>query len=331
MRVLVNLPAGFATAPDLAPIWSRLRAAHDVVARSCDTIECLRADLARAEAVLMWSWPELDAAALDAAPALRFLGHIDIRRRAADLALARRIAVSTSRRCWAPAVAEMALTLILSSLRRTVDHHVAMRAGTERWVQRMPDDVDARERELSGRAVGIVGFGAVGQRLAALLTPFSCALSVHDPHLPPAIAEARGARPVGLDQLIADCDVVVLCAASNSGSRALIGAREIAALRPDAVLVNVARAALVDTAALIARLERGDLQAAVDVFDQEPLAADHPLRRAPNLLLTPHRAGGVLSSVARALGWLVDDLEDFAAGRERAYPLTAAALPGLDD
>ncbi len=331
MRVLVNLPAGFATARDLAPIWHRLRGEHDVVVRSCDDIACLRDDLARAQAVLMWSWPELDAAALDAAPGLRFLGHIDLRRRAAELALGRGLAVSTSRRCWAPAVAEMALTLILSSLRRTVDHHVVMRAGVERWVQRLPDDIDARERELTGRAVGVIGFGAVGQRLAALLAPFACALAVHDPHLPPAIAQARGARMVSVDQLIAECDVVVLCAASNAGSRSLLGAREIAALRPGAVLVNVARAALVDTAALIARLESGDLQAAVDVFDQEPLPLDHPLRRAPNLLLTPHRAGGVGSSVARAIGWLVDDLAAFAAGRPLAYPLTAAALPGLDD
>ncbi|HYE06252.1 MAG TPA: NAD(P)-dependent oxidoreductase [Planctomycetota bacterium] len=331
MRVLVNLPAGFATCPGLAPIWSRLRAAHDVAVRSSDDLAGIRDELALASAALMWSWPELDAAALDGAPSLRFLGHIDVRRRAAELALARGLTVSTSRRCWAPAVAEMALTLILSSLRRTVDHHVAMRAGNERWVRRFPDDIDARERELTGRAVGIVGFGAVGQRLAALLAPFSCALSVHDPHLPPAIAAARGARLVGLDQLIADCDVIVLCAASNAGSRHLIGARELAALRRDAVLVNVARAALVDTDALIARLGHGDLQAAVDVFDTEPLPADHPLRRAPNLLMTPHRAGGALSSVARAFGWLVDDLEAFAAGRPLTNPLTPAAFPGLDD
>ncbi len=331
MRVLVNLPAGFAAALELAPIWSRLRAAHDVVVRSCDDLACIHDDLAIASAALMWSWPELDAEALDAAPALRFLGHIDLRRRAAELALARGLTVSTSRRCWSPAVAEMALTLILSSLRRTVDHQVAMRAGGERWVQRFPEDIDPRERELTGRAVGIVGFGAVGQRLAALLAPFSCALAIHDPYLPPAIAEARGARLVGLDQLIADCDVVVLCAASHAGSRHLLGAREIAALRRDAVLVNVARAALVDTAALIGRLERGDLQAAVDVFDTEPLPADHPLRRAPNLLMTPHRAGGTLSSVARAFGWLVDDLDAFAAGRSLTHPLTPAAFPGLDD
>src|SRR3954470_11595742 len=87
MRVLVDLPAGFTSAPELAPAWSRLAAAHDVVHRSADDLAGIADQLATAEAALLWSWPEIDTAALAIAPRLRFLGHIDIRRRAAVLAL----------------------------------------------------------------------------------------------------------------------------------------------------------------------------------------------------------------------------------------------------
>jgi len=96
------------------------------------------------------------------------------------------------------------------------------------------------------------------------------------------------------------------------------------------VLVNVARAALVDTGALVDRLRRGDLYAAIDVFDKEPLEADSPLRDIPNAFLTPHRAGGILASVQRTVSWLADDLEAHLAGRPRTYALVEAMVPSLD-
>jgi hypothetical protein len=95
---------------------------------------------------------------------------------------------------------------------------------------------------------------------------------------------------------------------------------------PNCVLVNVGRSMLVDMAALQARLEKGDLIAMLDVFDQEPLDADSPLRRLPSTYLTPHRAGGILESVERALRMLTDDLEAFLNGRERQYAVTEAML-----
>ena len=110
----------------------------------------------------------------------------------------------------------------------------------------------------------------------------------------------------------------------------LIGREEIARFRPGDVLVNVARAALVDTDALAQRLQRGDLYAAIDVFDREPLEQDAVLRTLPNAYLTPHRAGGTMASVRRTLDWLIDDLEAVLGGAPPKHALTASVLPSLD-
>lgn len=330
MNVLVNLPPGFFTHSSLAPIFDRLSPLGDVRRTSHNTADQIKDDLAWAEAVLMWGWPSYTPELLDAASRLRFAGHLDILQPGARLALARGLPVSVSRGGFSPAVSEMALGLILTLLRRTSDYHAQMRAGAEAWVNEFPTDIDTRERELTGRSVGIIGFGQVGRRLGEMLGPFGCDLRIVDPFASEDVIQAHGAKRVDLDEMLTHSDVVVLCAASNAGTKHLLGRREIEMLRPDAVLVNVARAALVDTEALADRLRRDDLSAAIDVFDQEPLPADSPLRGLPNAYLTPHRAGGLIVSVQRILNWLIDDLEAFLAGRERKYALTEAMLPSLD-
>jgi phosphoglycerate dehydrogenase-like enzyme len=330
-KILVALPdESFSRAPELQPLWDRLAALGEV-RRVWRTGEAeMPEHLGWAEAAIQWWWPTITDAFLDAAPGLRFLGRIDIGREGARLALARGLAVSTSRGGWSPAVAEMALALMLGTLRRVSDYHAAMRAGTEAWVERFPGDIDRRERELTGRAVGIIGFGGVGRRLAELLGPFAPRLRVVDPYVTDEAVAALGGRRTDVAELVRESDVVVLSAASTGETRHILGASEIEAMRSNAVLVNVARAALVDTEALAARLRRGDLFAAVDVFDREPLDADSALRALPNAYLTPHRAGGILASVQRVVGWLVDDLEAFLAGRPLRHALTSEMVSGLD-
>jgi len=201
-----------------------------------------------------------------------------------------------------------------------------MRRAEERWVTHFPADIDPLERELTGMHVGIVGFGGIGQRLAELLRPFHVTLRIYDPFIPESIAQQHNARQVPLLELVRESDVVVLCAANTQEARHLVDREVIAALKPDAVLVNVGRSMLVDTQALLERLEKGDLIAMLDVFDQEPLEPDAPLRRLPNAYLTPHRAGGLYSSIGRALTMLTDDLEAFLTGKERRYAVTEAML-----
>jgi len=333
VRLLVNLPAGFFRTPALRPVLARLARMARLRRRSHDTADAIASDLAWADAVLMWSWPALTHDLIERAPHLTFAGHLDLTQAAARTALECGLKVSVARGAWAPAVAEMALGLALATLRKTSDYHAAMRRGRETWIGvqgTFPCDLDPDERQLSGRPVGIIGFGAVGRRLAQLLRPFDGARRIYDPFPPVGVEADFHVKRAGKMELIRRSDVVFLCAASNEGSRHVVGRREIAAFRPGAVLVNVARAALVDTDALIERLKRGDLYAALDVFDAEPLPARSPLRRLPSAYLTPHRAGGILASVVRIVEWLADDLEAHLAGRPLRFPLTEAMLPSLD-
>lgn len=330
-RILVNLPPGFFKHPMLEPIWARLRTLGEVRMRSHNTSEEIAPDLSWPDVVLMWSWPWLTDELLDRAPQLKLVAQLDVARTPAQVALRRGLPISHGRWAFSPAVAELALALMLNLLRRVSDYHAQMRTGAEPWVRAFPDDVDVRERQLTGRPVGIVGFGQIGRRLAELLGPFKCPLSVYDPFVPTDVLEGYGATRLELGELFERNDVVVLCAASNSGTRKLIGADELGKLRPGGIFINVCRAALVDTEALLARLRRGDVLAAIDVFDKEPLPADHPLRALPNAYLTPHRGGGVMESVQRILTWLIDDIEAFLAGRPRQYPLTERMLNALDD
>jgi phosphoglycerate dehydrogenase-like enzyme len=330
INLLVNLPSGFFDAPVLQSTWQRLEQFAEVRKTSHNTAEEIASDLAWAEAVLMWSWPSFTPELLAQAPHLKFSGHLDISQKGARAALDHGLAVSVSRGGFSPAVAEMALTLMLSSLRQTSNYHAQMWKGEEEWVQAFPDDISSCERQLTGLPVGIIGLGQVGRRLAELLAPFRVQLLVVDPFVPQEVIDSFGAQRVELHELIEYSDVVVLCAASNDGTQHLIGEEEIARFRRNAVFVNVARAALVDTEALIARLQKNDMFAALDVFDHEPLETDSPLRTLSNAYLTPHRAGGLLSSVERIVSWLVDDLEAHLQHHPRKYALTERMIPSLD-
>jgi len=330
IKLLVNLPPAFHTSPVVTPVYRRLGRFARLRKRSHDTPEQVLPDLKWADAVLMWSWPALTHELLEAAGGIRFSAQLDIGGEAARVALERGLPVSVAKGAWAPAVAEMALALTLTTLRKVSDYHAAMSRGKEQWVRALPADVDPDERELTGRSVGIIGFGSVGRRFRELLVPFRCDVRVYDPYASDAVLKRAQVKRTGLMELLRRSEVVELMAASNEGTRHLLGAKHIAVLRKSAVLVNVARAALVDTDALIERLKQRDLYAAIDVFDREPLPRNHPLRRLPNVHLTPHRAGGLLASVDRILNWLVDDMEAFLAGEKRKYALTKKMLPALD-
>ena len=289
------------------------------------------ADLPWAEAVTMWAWPIFGEDELQSYHDLKFLGQINTTQKHVKACMSKGIAISEVRHAWSPAVAELALALILTGLRQTSQFHYQMRTGTEPWVNDFPAEINPLERQLYGLPVGIVGFGGIGQRLAQLLAPFETPLRIFDPFLPRMIADKYGAKQVPVIELVSMSDIVVLCAASNEATRHLIGVDEIAALRPNAVFVNVGRSMLVDMTALQARLEKGDLIAMLDVFDTEPLEVDHPLRRLPNTYLTPHCAGGIMASVERSLTMLTDDLAAFQQGLIRKYAVTATMLSSFSE
>lgn len=330
-KTLVNLPPGFFATPALEPLWARLDGLADVRRASCNTVPEILPLLADREAVIMWSWPKLGPAEFARAPHLKFCGHLNVYGSMAKAALDRGIAVSEAGRAWSPAVAEMALALILSGLRKLGSYHHAFRTGSEAWIADFPADIDPGERQLTGRAVGIVGFGGIGRRLAELLAPFQPELRIYDPYVAADVARQLGGQPVALDELLRQSEVVVLAAANTAETKNLIGAGQLELLRPDALLVNVCRASVVDTGALLTRLAKGGFTYLTDVYDREPLPGDSPLRAMPNVFGTPHRAGAPMESIIRILTWLIDDLAAHLDNRPRQHAITAALAARLPE
>ncbi|MBH5333513.1 hydroxyacid dehydrogenase [Streptomyces pactum] len=189
---------------------------------------------------------------------------------------------------------------------------------------RLPDPAETGRLGNLGRRVGIVGASRIGRRVIELLRPFDVEVAVYDPYLPRPEARALGVRPLPLDELVATSEVLSLHAPLLPGTRHLLDARRLALLPDGAALVNTARGALVDTAALTRELVSGRISAVLDVTDPEPLPAGSPLHHLPNVLLTPHIAGALGNELPRLGLAVTEEAERLAAG----MPLRHQVLPG---
>lgn len=178
-------------------------------------------------------------------------------------------------------VATAALTMLLAVLHNSVVKDRLVREG--RWGDRALH----MGRGLTGATVGLVGVGSTGSDLVELLRPFQVTALGHDPFCPPERAEALGVRLCGLSELAGESDAVVVMAALTPDTHHLIDAEVLGAMRPDAVLVNVARGQIVDEDALVAALTSRQIRAAgLDVFESEPPTSG--IERLPNVTLAPH-------------------------------------------
>jgi phosphoglycerate dehydrogenase-like enzyme len=153
-------------------------------------------------------------------------------------------------------------------------------------------------RALKYMTVGLVAFGRIGREVAARLKPFKCRILVFDPGVPAAAVKAAGCEPAAWDDVLAQSDLLSLHCPSTEKTKTMINAATIAKMKKGAILVNVSRGTLVDTPALVAALESGQLSAAaLDVTDPEPPGADHPLLRLGNVVITPHDASATPQAV----------------------------------
>ena len=177
--------------------------------------------------------------------------------------------------------AELALGLMLAAARRIPAGDAAVRDG------RFQTGTEAGHI-LEGKTVGLIGLGRIGARMAGYCRALGMKVLAWSQHLSAETAAATGAVRVGKDELLSAADVVSLHLVLSDRTRGILGAADLARMRPGAILVNTARAQLVDEAALMAAVESRRLIAALDVFYREPLPAGHPLARAPNVVLTPH-------------------------------------------
>ncbi|MEJ8652987.1 2-hydroxyacid dehydrogenase [Streptomyces sp. MS1.AVA.3] len=201
--------------------------------------------------------------------------------------------------------AELALTLILAALRDIPGFVRGQDAGEWRH---------GFQPALADKSVLIVGYGSIGSAIEDRLTPFECARVARVART--ARDTVRGpVHPLSdLSALLPDADVVVLATPLTDTTRGLVGPDFLARMKDGALLVNIARGAIVDTKALLAELESGRLRAALDVTDPEPLPPGHPLWHAPGVLITPHVGGPSSAFLPRAKRLLRDQLTLFAAG-----------------
>jgi phosphoglycerate dehydrogenase-like enzyme len=273
--------------------------------------------------------PRVDDEVLAAAPSLRLVGdlHGDRFAQRIDVAAARRRgvwAVDTTNASSDP-VAEWALALILIGLRNAGALFRQLVAGELLWPDRTVFERDPgyRNGELTGKTVGIIACGHIGRRLLRLLAPFGVRVLVYDPYAPGALAEIYDVTVTSLHRVMSGSDVVVCLAPLTSRTRGMIGAAEIAALRPGSVFVNVSRGAVVDSAALTARLRGGDVIACLDVWDPEPVPAGAEIRDLPNVFLSPHIAGVTAAAEPRFFDLMADEVLRVLAGdhpRHRLIP-----------
>jgi phosphoglycerate dehydrogenase-like enzyme len=176
--------------------------------------------------------------------------------------------------------AELAWGLILGAMRRIAEDHQLMRQGG--WQTRIGHRV-------AGKTLGLLGLGRLGSAVARVGLAFGMKAIAWSQNLTTEKAAAQGVERVEKDDLFRRSDILSVHLVLSPRSRGLVGAREVGLMKPSAVLVNTSRGPICDTDAIIAALKEGRLAyAGFDVYDKEPLPIDHPLRTAPNVILTPH-------------------------------------------
>jgi phosphoglycerate dehydrogenase-like enzyme len=250
-------------------------------------------------------------------PNLRLLVSTGPRNRSIDLDAARQAGVVVcGTRGVGSGTVELTWGLIISVMRSIPREDAAVRTG--RWQVSLGP-------ELEGRTIGIVGLGRVGARVAQIALAFGMSTIAWSENLTAERAAATGARLVDKDELFETADVVTLHVVLGERTRGLVGRRELALMQPSAYLVNTSRGPIVDEQALIEALEQDSIAgAALDVFDQEPLPPDHPLRRLSNTVITPHIGYVGQDAYAAFYADALEGVEAFIAGA----PIRLLAPPG---
>ncbi len=251
--------------------------------------------------VLMRERTPLGEQALHRLPQLRLIVTTGMANAAVDIAAATRlgIAVCGTGLDETPTV-ELTWALLMALARSVPQEDAAVRAGG--WQT-------TAGRELAGATLGIAGWGRIGRRIGAIATAFGMRVLTWSRSLEPGNAPAPGVEAVAFDELFDRSDIVSVHLRLVPETRGLIGARELALLGPDGLLVNTSRGPIVDEQALVAALEAGTIAgAALDVFDTEPLPAGHPLRSAPRTVLSPHAGYTSREAMAAMYAEAVEDV-----------------------
>ncbi len=284
-----------------------LRQQYEIVETNDEALAALADDvLERAKYII--GQPPLSTDTLSRLKSLRCIFNVEsnlIQNMPYDEAFERGIHVVTTGAVFAQPVAEMAIAMALNLARGVVDGDVAFRAGGELW----GFEGNKSARLLSGADVGIIGFGDLGKALNRLLAGFRTKTKVFDPWLPKSVLLDQGVMPASLDEVLSTSDFVFVVAAVTSENQQFLNAGSFAKLRNGAAFILVSRAEVVDFDALIDAVRSGHIVAASDVYPQEPLAKDHPVRNLPGFLRSAHRAGALTSAFKMMGEMVLEDME----------------------
>ena len=302
--------------PDVLEV---LDADHEVKRRTEDrplALQEARAALAEYDAILPTLGDAFQADAFDGDVRTRLLANFGVGYNHVDVAAARAagVAVTNTPGAVTDATADIAMMLILMACRRASEGERLVRSGG--WTGWAPTQLLGLH--LRGKVLGVVGMGRIGNAVAERAAAFGMEIVFHNRS---RLAERGAARQVAMPELLATADVVVLAVPATPETHHLIGAEALAAMKPTARLVNIARGDVVDEAALIAALREGRIAGAgLDVYEREP-AVPEALREMENVTLLPHLGTSALE-VRQAMGRMaVANILAFADGRELPNPV----------
>lgn len=311
-------------------VRARLEALGDVVVSEDRPMSSDEVERHLPDTVMIFGQTDMPRERLDKAPRLKaiinvesnFLPNIDY-----QACVERGIWVITPASAFASPVAEASLAMALDLARGVTAADRDFRQGVERY------GLEGNEEtfRFAGAPVGLIGFGDLGRELRELIRPFRNTVRVFDPWLPNEIIERLDCEPSTLEEVLRESQVVFVFASVTSENQGFIGAKEFAMMRPGAAFLLMSRAAVVDFPAMIKAAQSGRIKVATDVFPDEPVAADDPVRQANGVLLSAHRTGGTRDAFYALGSMAVADAELIMKGLpprlcRRADPATAAML-----
>jgi phosphoglycerate dehydrogenase-like enzyme len=292
--------------------WSRLQQGHRVVVlnQHLPDVEACAKALADFEVIgVMRERTPFQRALIERLPKLKLLVTTGKRNASIDVAAANERGVTV---CGTSGgshpTAELAIGLMLGLARHLREEFHAMRAGGG-WQSTVGFDLD-------GRTLGILGLGNLGGRVARIGAAFGMKLIAWSENLTPERAKAQGAEHVSKDELFRRADMISIHLVLSQRTRGLVGARELALMKPTAILINTSRGPIVDEAAMLAALREKRIAGyGADTFDVEPLPANHALRSEPRALLTPHLGYVTEETYRKFYPGMVEAIEAWLAGK----------------
>ena len=216
---------------------------------------------------------------------------------------------------FGPAVAELGLGLALACSRQIAWTDRAFRQDDPTWSHTTLGTELGTPFTLYGKQVGLIGFGGLAHSLKPLIEPFGCPIQVYDPWLTGAYLRGQKVTPVDLDTLLSTSKVIFVLAIPSVSNRGMLNREKLSLIRADAVFILLSRSHLVDFDALTEMVLAGRFLAGIDVYPQEPLPRDHPIRKANHAVLSSHRAGANQEALVNIGRIVVDDIEAICSGR----------------